>query len=89
MLPEGIASHPGGEILFNGQDLLKLPETALRSIRGAQIAMIFQEPMTSLNPVYTVGEQIAEGLVLHEGLSKKDALNLSLILLLMCIKHRC
>jgi peptide/nickel transport system ATP-binding protein len=65
LLPQGIASHPGGEILFNGQDLLKLEEAALQGIRGSQIAMIFQEPMTSLNPVFTIGEQIIESLQLH------------------------
>ncbi|MDD5393992.1 MAG: dipeptide ABC transporter ATP-binding protein [Thiothrix sp.] len=65
LLPQGIATHPAGEILFRGQDLLQVKEDALRSIRGAQIAMIFQEPMTSLNPVFTVGEQIMEALQLH------------------------
>ncbi len=65
LLPQGIASHPAGEILFNGQNMLTLPEEALRGIRGSQIAMIFQEPMTSLNPVFSVGEQITEALQLH------------------------
>jgi peptide/nickel transport system ATP-binding protein len=65
LLPEGIASHPGGEILFNGQDLLKLDDPGIRAVRGSQIAMIFQEPMTSLNPVLTIGEQITEALQLH------------------------
>jgi peptide/nickel transport system ATP-binding protein len=65
LLPEGIASHPSGEILFNGQDLLKLDDSAIRAVRGSQIAMIFQEPMTSLNPVLTIGEQITEALQLH------------------------
>jgi peptide/nickel transport system ATP-binding protein len=65
LLPQGIATHPAGEILFRGQDLLQVKEDTLRSIRGAQIAMIFQEPMTSLNPVFTVGEQIMEALQLH------------------------
>lgn len=65
LLPHGLASHPKGEILFNGQDLLRMPEADLRNIRGSQIAMIFQEPMTSLNPVFTVGEQIVEALQLH------------------------
>ncbi|MEB4593082.1 dipeptide ABC transporter ATP-binding protein [Candidatus Thiothrix sp. Deng01] len=68
LLPEGIASHPSGEILFNGQNMLALPETALRNIRGSQIAMIFQEPMTSLNPVFSIGEQITEALQLHHPL---------------------
>lgn len=65
LLPHEIASHPSGEILFNGQDLLKLDDPGIRAIRGSQIAMIFQEPMTSLNPVLTIGEQITEALQLH------------------------
>ncbi|MFI3155355.1 MAG: ABC transporter ATP-binding protein [Methylococcaceae bacterium] len=65
LLPQGIASHPSGEILFNGRDLLKLDDPGIRAVRGSQIAMIFQEPMTSLNPVLTIGEQIAEALQIH------------------------
>lgn len=65
LLPAGIATHPAGQVWFNGQDLLALPEGELRRIRGGQIGMIFQEPMTSLNPVLTVGEQITEALQLH------------------------
>ncbi|NJA07591.1 ABC transporter ATP-binding protein [Methylococcaceae bacterium WWC4] len=65
LLPDGIASHPSGEIIFDGRDLLILPDAQIRQVRGAQIAMIFQEPMTSLNPVLTVGEQIIEALQLH------------------------
>jgi peptide/nickel transport system ATP-binding protein len=65
LLPEGVASHPTGEILFNGQDLLKLDDPGIRAVRGSQIAMIFQEPMTSLNPVLTIGEQITEALQIH------------------------
>lgn len=64
-----------GEILFEGRDLLKLSEDEMRKIRGDDIAMIFQDPMTSLNPVYTVGEQIAEAIRLHRGVSKKEAWN--------------
>jgi len=63
----------GGEILFNGENLLTLSEERMRAIRGDDIAMIFQDPMTSLNPVYTVGEQIAEALRLHRNLSRRDA----------------
>lgn len=63
----------GGAILFQGRNLLELPERELRKIRGAQIAMIFQEPMTSLNPVLPIGLQTAEPLRLHLGLSKKAA----------------
>ncbi|MED1793065.1 ABC transporter ATP-binding protein [Brevibacillus nitrificans] len=74
-----IASPPGkivgGEILFKGQDLLKRSEPEMRAIRGNEISMIFQEPMTSLNPVYTVGEQIAEVLRLHQNMGRKEAWN--------------
>jgi peptide/nickel transport system ATP-binding protein len=74
LLPYGIATHPAGEILFNGQDMLTLGDDVLRTIRGSQIAMIFQEPMTSLNPVFSVGEQIIEALLLHNpGMSEAEA----------------
>src|SRR5512132_3282978 len=63
----------GGEIFFDGKNLLKLSEPEMRQIRGDDIAMIFQDPMTSLNPVFTVGEQIAEALRLHRRLSRKEA----------------
>ena len=59
-----------GEILFDGKDLLKLSDSEMREMRGDDIAMIFQDPMTSLNPVFTVGEQIAEALRLHRKLSR-------------------
>ncbi len=62
-----------GEILFEGTNLLQLTDAQMRAIRGDDIAMIFQDPMTSLNPVYTVGEQIAEALRLHRKLSRKQA----------------
>ena len=64
----------GGSIEFDGRDLLALPEKSMRAIRGNQISMIFQEPMTSLNPVITVGKQISESLMLHQGLSRREAL---------------
>ncbi len=63
----------GGEIKFKGEELLKASDARMREIRGNDIAMIFQDPMTSLNPVYTVGEQIAEALRLHRKLDKKQA----------------
>src|SRR5687768_18322559 len=73
-----IASLPGrtvaGAIRFNGRDLLALSEPAMRKVRGNEISMIFQEPMTSLNPVLTVGRQIAEALVLHRGLARAQAM---------------
>lgn len=65
----------GGEILFEGTDLLKLPEEEMRAIRGNKIGMIFQEPMTSLNPVFTVGNQIEESILLHQKVSKEEARN--------------
>ena len=64
-----------GQVLWQGRDLVPLPPEAMQKIRAKEIAIIFQEPMTSLNPVYTVGEQIAESARLHEGLSRKDALD--------------
>jgi len=63
----------GGEIWFNGEDLLSKPPAEMRRIRGGRIAMIFQEPMTSLNPVFTIGHQICEAIMLHQGLSKTAA----------------
>jgi peptide/nickel transport system ATP-binding protein len=62
-----------GKVLFKGQDLVKLPQSEIRKINGNRISMIFQEPMTSLNPVFTVGEQVSEALILHENISKKQA----------------
>ncbi|HJQ69731.1 MAG TPA: ABC transporter ATP-binding protein, partial [Blastocatellia bacterium] len=62
-----------GEIVFNGRDLMKLEDNEMRRIRGREIAMIFQDPMTSLNPVYTVGDQIAEAIQLHEKLGRAAA----------------
>ena len=62
-----------GEVIFNGTDLMKLDDEPMRSLRGREIAMIFQDPMTSLNPVFTVGDQIAEAIHLHERLSRKQA----------------
>ena len=64
-----------GQVLWQGRDLVPLGPDEMRKIRAKEIAIIFQEPMTSLNPVYTVGEQIAESIRLHEGLNRKDALN--------------
>ncbi len=73
-----IPTPPGriveGSISYNGRNLLELPPAQMRKIRGKEISMIFQEPMTSLNPVFTVGEQIAEAVRLHEGLGRRDAM---------------
>ena len=68
------ATYPTGKIMFEGRDLLKVSQKEMRSIRGKEIAMIFQEPMTSLNPVFTIGDQICEVLVLHEKMSKQAAM---------------
>ncbi len=65
----------GGAIRFQGKNLLDLSESEMEAIRGNAISMIFQEPMTSLNPLYTVGRQIAEAVALHQGLSKRDAMD--------------
>ncbi|QAU34120.1 dipeptide ABC transporter ATP-binding protein [Janthinobacterium sp. 17J80-10] len=62
-----------GRILFAGQDLLQKPESAMRAVRGKEVAMIFQEPMTALNPLFSIGNQIAEVLMLHEGLNARQA----------------
>ncbi len=66
--------EPGSKILFEGRDLAKLSENEMSAIRGNDISMIFQEPMTSLNPVFTVGNQIAEAVELHQGLGTRDAM---------------
>ena len=65
----------GGGIFFQGKDLTKMPPKELRKVRGNQISMIFQEPMTSLNPVFTIGFQIAEAVMLHQGMKKRDAMD--------------
>ncbi|HJE22125.1 MAG TPA: ABC transporter ATP-binding protein [Methylorubrum populi] len=72
-LLDGAAHHPGGKILFKGRDLLSLPERDLRAVRGADITMVFQEPMTSLNPLHTIQRQIGEVLEIHRGLRGKAA----------------
>lgn len=69
--PPGVIE--GGQILFEGKDVLKLSEDEMRSIRGNSISVIFQEPMTSLNPVFRVGEQICEAIILHQNLTKEQA----------------
>ncbi|MER3483730.1 MAG: dipeptide ABC transporter ATP-binding protein DppD, partial [Meiothermus sp.] len=82
LIPNPPGKIVSGSMLFRGKDgkvkdLVKEDEASMRKIRGNDIAMIFQEPMTSLNPVYTVGDQIAEAIVLHQGKSKKEALEQS------------
>ena len=73
LLPPKIGRIAGGEVLFQGRDLTKLSEAEMRDIRGNDIAMIFQEPMTSLNPVFTVGHQIAEAVRIHQGFDRRAA----------------
>ena len=73
LLPYPPASHPTGRIVFDGQDLLSLDENALRKVRGNKITMIFQEPMTSLNPLHTIERQIVEILSLHQGMGDRQA----------------
>jgi oligopeptide/dipeptide ABC transporter ATP-binding protein len=74
LVPQPPGKIGGGQVLFEGTDLLKLPKKQMRSIRGNRISMIFQEPMTSLNPVYTVGDQVAEVIELHQNLKRREAM---------------
>lgn len=74
LLPKLTARTVAGEVRFHGRDLLKLSDREMRQIRGGKIAMIFQDPMTSLNPVYTVGRQIAEAVQIHTKASRSDAM---------------
>ena len=73
LIPMPPGKVESGEILYKGKDLVKLTENEMRDIRGNEIAMIFQEPMTSLNPVYTIGNQIVEAIVLHQKVKPKEA----------------
>ncbi len=82
LLPYPTASHPSGSILFNGEDLLGRSDVELRRVRGRDITMIFQEPMTSLNPLHTIERQIGEVLKLHQGMSDRQAKERALELLL-------
>jgi oligopeptide/dipeptide ABC transporter ATP-binding protein len=72
LIPSPPGKIVGGEIFYRGRDLLKLNNEEMRKIRGNEISMIFQEPMTSLNPVFTVGNQIGEAIKLHQGLGKRE-----------------
>ncbi|MBR7518044.1 ATP-binding cassette domain-containing protein, partial [Mycobacterium tuberculosis] len=62
-----------GRIMLDGKDILALPESQMRAVRGNDVAMIFQEPMTSLNPLFTVGQQISEALLCHSSMSRAEA----------------
>ncbi len=81
LLAKPVGKIKSGSINFDGKDLLKLKESELRKLRGNRISMIFQEPMTSLNPVFTIGDQIMEAIKIHQGLNKKEALEKSIDLL--------
>ncbi|MGG0185685.1 peptide ABC transporter ATP-binding protein [Bacillus sp. AFS018417] len=81
LIPKPPGRIKNGEIIFDGRDLTKLTEKEMQQIRGKEIAMIFQDPMTSLNPTMTIGNQIMEGLVKHQGMSKADARKVALELL--------
>ena len=75
LIPDPPGKVVGGRILFEGTNLLELPEARMRKIRGNRISMVFQEPMTSLNPVYSVGNQVAEVIKLHQHLSRSETRN--------------
>ena len=81
LLPENAIVHPDSRILFNGSNLLQAPVETLRAMRGKDISVVFQEPMSSLNPVFTVGEQIAEVLRIHMNLNPRQALDRALELM--------
>jgi oligopeptide/dipeptide ABC transporter ATP-binding protein len=83
LIPSPPGKILGGRIMFDGRDILALPEEEIRQIRGNEIAMIFQEPMTSLNPIHPCGRQIMEPLILHLGLHKKEAEERALELMTM------
>jgi len=80
-----VESPPGkieeGEVLYKGENLLKISQEKMRKVRGNEISMIFQEPMTSLNPVFTIGRQLTEVLILHQDMNKKEALNKSEVMI--------
>src|SRR5262244_3388673 len=81
LIPDPPGRIVGGSIVFNGRNLLSLPWEEIRKIRGSDISMIFQEPMTSLNPVLTIGSQIMEVVLLHESASRREAFNRSVEML--------
>ncbi|WP_306010319.1 ABC transporter ATP-binding protein [Bacillus sp. MMSF_3328] len=73
LIPQPPGKITGGEILLNGEDLVAASESRMREIRGNEVAMIFQEPMTSLNPLFTIGSQLVEGIMIHKKIKKKEA----------------
>lgn len=81
LIPDPPGRIFGGSIIFEGQDVMKLSSAEIRRLRGNKIAMIFQEPMTALNPVYTIGDQIGETYITHQDLSKREAMDQSIKML--------
>src|SRR6187397_1637789 len=77
LIPQPPGKILGGRVMLEGRDLLGITEKDMRSVRGKDIAMIFQEPMTSLNPVYTIGDQIAEAIILHQGVNSRQAMQIA------------
>ena len=73
LLPYPSAHHPSGQITFKGREMLSMPENDIRKVRGNDITIVFQEPMTSLNPLHTIEKQIAEILLLHKGITGEKA----------------
>jgi peptide/nickel transport system ATP-binding protein len=78
LIPDPPGRIAAGQVIYNGKDLLELSDPQMRAMRGNEISMIFQEPMTSLNPVYTTGDQVAEAVRLHQKKSKKEALEVAI-----------
>lgn len=81
LVPDPPGKNVGGSVKLDGRSLLELSEAEMRDIRGNEMSMIFQEPMTSLNPVFTIGNQISEALILHQGLNKAEAMERSVEML--------
>jgi len=73
LIPDPPGKISGGRILFHGENLLEYEEAKMEGIRGAEIAMVFQDPMTSLNPVLTIGRQVSEAMIVHRGLTAEEA----------------
>ncbi|NWK55522.1 ABC transporter ATP-binding protein [Verrucomicrobiaceae bacterium N1E253] len=81
LLPKPMGHVLGGEVLFKGEDLTRTSDKRMHQVRGGEIGVIFQEPMTALNPVHRIGKQISESLILHRGMNKREALKESVALL--------
>ncbi|MBM7715773.1 peptide/nickel transport system ATP-binding protein/oligopeptide transport system ATP-binding protein [Bacillus thermophilus] len=81
LIPEHAGKITGGEIVFKGKDLLKLSDKDMRAVRGNRVSMVFQEPMTTLNPVFTIGNQLMETIMMHQNVTKKEAMEKALEML--------